>query len=87
MAWKIEFDRVAERALKKLDRQTAERIAGYLRELRSLENPRSRGKGLTASKSGLWRYRVGDYRVVCRIEDDRLLILVLQLGHRSTVYD
>lgn len=87
MAWTIEFEKAAEKALKKLDQQTARRIAGYLYEVGQLENPRSRGKGLTASKSGFWRYRVGDYRVVCKIEDGRLLILVLELGHRSTVYD
>lgn len=87
MAWKIEFERSAAKALEKLDAQAARRIVRYLQEVRDLSDPRSRGKGLAASKSGLWRYRVGDYRVVCKIEDDRLLILVVRLGHRSVVYD
>jgi mRNA interferase RelE/StbE len=85
--WTIEIPAAVRKQLKKLGRAEACRILDYLEEVATLDNPRSRGKGLTASKSGLWRYRIGDYRAICRIEDDRLVILVLLAGHRSTVYD
>lgn len=58
----------------------------YLREVENLEDPRSRGKGLTANLAGLWRYRVGDYRVICDIEDNELVILAVDVEHRSEVY-
>ena len=57
-----------------------------MNEIASLDNPRSRGKALTSNLSGLWRYRVGDYRILCRIHDDKLVITVIEIGHRSTVY-
>lgn len=73
--------------MRKLDRQAARRIGDYLRELTAAcEDPRQRGKGLTANLSGLWRYRVGDYRVICQIEDARLTVLVVQISHRSETY-
>ena len=55
-------------------------------EIPLLDNPCSRGKALTSNLSGLWRYRVGDYRILCRIHDDKLIITVIEIGHRSTVY-
>jgi mRNA interferase RelE/StbE len=74
--------------LRKLDPQAARRIGEYLRDLEATcEDPRQRGKGLTANLSGLWRYRVGDYRVICEIEDARLTVLVVRIAHRSQVYD
>ncbi|MDR0580304.1 MAG: type II toxin-antitoxin system RelE/ParE family toxin [Campylobacteraceae bacterium] len=57
----------------------------YIKELQALENPRSRGKGLTGNLRGLWRYRVDDYRLVC-VQDEKLIILVLKIKHRSNVY-
>ena len=87
MAWAVEFTPAAERELGKLDRQAAVRIVQYLQDTVSTCNdPRQRGKGLSAGLTGLWRYRVGDYRVICQIEDDRLTVLVVQIGHRSEVY-
>jgi mRNA interferase RelE/StbE len=87
LAWAVEFTPAAERELGKLDRQAAVRIVQYLQDTVSTCNdPRQRGKGLRAGLTGLWRYRVGDYRVICQIEDDRLTVLVVQIGHRSEVY-
>ena len=63
------------------------RIAKYLAEVEKLRDPRLRGKALSSNLSGLWRYRVGDWRVLCRIEDGRLIVLVVQIGHRSSVYN
>ena len=85
MAWRIEVDRDVQRSMRKLDRQIAKRIVAKLREISQLEDPRSMGKGLTENKSGLWRYRVGDYRIVVDIEDDVLVILVVDVDHRSRV--
>lgn len=87
MAWTIELTEAAERALGKLDRQAAARIVAYLREVERLDDPRSRGKGMTAGLAGFWRYRVGDYRLICEIQDGLLRVLVLRVGHRSRVYD
>ena len=78
---------VAAKELRKLDRQVARRIGAYLQDLVvSCGDPRQRGKGLTANWAGLWRYRVGDHRVICQLEDDRLLVLVVRIVHRSEAY-
>ena len=71
-----------------LDAQHAKRILKFVRErVAKLENPRSLGKPLQGSRLGeFWRYRVGDYRLICKIEDDRLLVLVLRSGHRKEIY-
>ena len=69
MAWKIEIDKGVQRSMKKLDRNVAKRIIAKLREISQLEDPRSTGKALVGNLAELWRYRVGDYRVVCDIED------------------
>ena len=67
--------------------QIARRIGAYLQDLvASCDDPRQRGKGLTANWAGLWRYRVGDHRVICQLEDDRLLVLVVRIAHRSEAY-
>ena len=85
MAWQVDFGPRAERALKKLDRQTAVRLIAYVEDA-AAGDPRARGKALTGDLGGFWRYRVGDWRVICRIEDARLVILVIDLGHRREVY-
>lgn len=69
-----------------MDKQTARRIRNELVEIAKLEDPRSRGKALTGNLAGLWRYRVGDYRIICDIEDGVLLILVVDVAHRCEVY-
>ena len=86
MAWRIEVDRDVQRAMKKLDRQIAKRITAKLREISQLDDPRIMGKALTGNLAGLWRYRVGDYRIVCDIEDGVLVILVVEVEHRREVY-
>lgn len=86
MAWRIEVDRDVLRAMKKMDKQVAKRITSKLREISQLEDPRSTGKALVGNMAGLWRYRVGDYRIVCDIEDEVLLVLVVDVAHRREIY-
>ena len=89
MAWKVELSTEADRQLDKLDRQIARRILKFLFErVAQLENPRGIGDALHGSELGeFWRYRVGDYRLICSIEDKRVLILVLRIGHRREIYE
>ena len=88
MAWKIELSAEVDRALGKLDAQHAKRILRFLHERAAkLDDPRSIGKALRGSRLGeFWKYRVGDYRLICRIEDKRLVVLVLRVGHRKEIY-
>ncbi len=87
MAWTIDYTDTAKDQLRKLDKQTARRIVDYMnKRIATLENPRSIGKALTGPLGGFWRYRVGDYRVMCDIQDQRIGVLVLRLGHREEVY-
>jgi mRNA interferase RelE/StbE len=88
MAWKIELSTQAAHALHKLDPPQAKRILKFLNErLAPLENPRSIGQALHGSELGeFWKYRVGDYRLICKIEDGRVLILVLRIGYRREIY-
>ncbi len=87
MAWKIEYTDTAKRQLRKLDKPTARRIVDYLDErIAERENPRDTGKALTGPFGNFWRYRIGDYRIICDIQDDILRILVVQLGSRREVY-
>ncbi|MGB7847900.1 MAG: type II toxin-antitoxin system RelE/ParE family toxin [Candidatus Acidiferrum sp.] len=88
MAWKIEFSAEADRELGKLDPQQAKRIVKFLQErVAKLSDPRSIGKALQGFRLGeFWRYRVGPFRLICKIEDDRLLVLVLRIGDRKEVY-
>lgn len=73
---------------KKLDRYTQRMIKGWIdKNLAETENPRQHGKGMTANRSGQWRYRIGDYRLICQIDDGKLIILALTVGHRREVYD
>ena len=87
MAWTIEIDDDALKQLKKIDRQQAQRIRDYLRDrIAPLADPRQTGKALQGSRFGnLWRYRVGDYRVVCDLQDRQLVVLVVEIGHRKVV--
>jgi mRNA interferase RelE/StbE len=87
LAWAIEFDLDAAKEFRKLDRTVQLAIRKYLRErIATADDPRRFGKPLIGDKAGLWRYRVGDFRLVCRIEDERLVVLVLAVGHRKEVY-
>lgn len=86
MAWRIEFTPEAEKQLSKIDRQIAKRIVRFLRErIATAENPRSIGRVLKGVLREFWRYRVGDYRIVSRFEDRRMLILVIRVAHRREV--
>lgn len=88
MGYRIEFDPRAERELAKLDREVARRIVRFLRErVALLDNPRSIGEALHGPELGrFWKYRVGDYRLICHIQDQRVTVLVLRIGHRRDVY-
>ena len=87
MLWTIEITRTAEKQIKKLDAPSQKSIVRFLRErLKSAENPRQWGKPLHGERRGLWRYRVGDYRLICDIQDDRITVLVLEVAHRKDIY-
>ena len=86
MNWQIEFGPRAQRALKKLDRQTAARLVAYLETTAGTGEPRSRCKALVGELAGFWRYRVGDWRIVARLKDEVVTIYVVRIGHRREVY-
>ncbi|MDE5580330.1 MAG: type II toxin-antitoxin system RelE/ParE family toxin [Treponemataceae bacterium] len=72
--------------LAKLDNSVKKRILDYMDEVANLSDPRSKGKSLVGNLMGFWRYRVGDYRILCRIHDEELEILVVEVGHRKEIY-
>lgn len=87
MVWRIEFLPEAAKELKKLDRAVAARIVKTLEDrIAVLDDPRTLGGALTGDHAGYWRWRIGDYRVVARIEDERITVLVVRVAHRREVY-
>lgn len=85
--YNVELSDRFKKEFRKLDKYTQKMIRAWIdKNLVNCENPRTHGKGLTANLSGRWRYRIGDYRLICSIEDERLVILALTVGHRSEVY-
>lgn len=87
MKWQIELSATASKELAKLDSQISKRIVKYLDErIATAKDPRRFGEGLVENLTGLWRYRVGDYRIVAEIHDGRFVVLVIRVGHRSKVY-
>ena len=87
MIYSIETTARFDKEFKKLDRYTQRMIKGWIeKNLQDCQNPRLHGKGLTANHSGQWRYRIGDYRLLCQINDGKLVILALSVGHRREVY-
>ena len=87
MTYSVETTSRFDREFRKLDRYTQLMIKAWIQKnLIGCENPRSQGKALSANLRSLWRYRIGDYRLVCSIEDDRLVILALSVGHRKEIY-
>ena len=88
MKYRVELtDRVIKQ-LKILDKHTSALIIGWIeKNLEGCENPRVHGKGLTANITGQWRYRIGNYRLICEIKDEEVLILVLEVGHRREIYN
>lgn len=87
MAWTIDYADTAKRQLHKLDRQSAQRVLDFMDgRVARLENPRSTGKALTGPLGDFWRYRVGDCRVICDIQDGALRVLVVRVGNRREIY-
>lgn len=87
MKYRVEVTPRFEKEFRKLDRYTQRMIKGWIdKNLMDCTNPRQHGKGLTANRSGQWRYRIGDYRMICEIKDDKLVILALTVGHRREIY-
>lgn len=88
MSYSVETTARFDKEFKKLDRYTQRIIKGWIdKNLIGCENPRQHGKGLTANRSGQWRYRIGDYRLICQIDDGKLVILALSVRHRREVYE
>lgn len=86
MTWKVELDEDVRKTLKKLDKPVAQQILRKLREIESLEDPTAMGKPLLSNRKGFWAYRIGDYRVICDIQYGQLIVLVIELRHRSEAY-
>ena len=87
MTYQVLFAESVKKELKKLDQHTARLITGWIRKnLQDCSDPRKQGKGLTANRSGQWRYRIGDYRLIAEIIDEKVVILVLPIGHRRDIY-
>jgi mRNA interferase RelE/StbE len=87
LAWTIDYSHTARAQLKKLDKPVARRILAFMDDrVAKQEDPRSLGKALTGALGTLWRYRVGDYRILCDIQHDAIKILVIRIGHRGEVY-
>ena len=86
MPWIIEVKGRAAKSIIGLDKPVRSRITGFLKQLETTDNPRTQGKALSGQYAGLWRYRVGDYRLICRIKDKEIIILVLDIGHRKDIY-
>ena len=85
--WTVEVSEVAEKQLKKLDQQVQRRILNYLDDrLEGCKNPRHFGEPLKGNKLGFWRYRVGNYRIICEIQEKKLVVFALAIGHRKEIY-
>lgn len=85
--WQVETTPAFDKALAKFDKPIQRRVISYLEEVGALDNPRTRGKGLTGDLAGYWRYRIGDHRVIAELQDARLVVVALTVAHRSDVYD
>jgi mRNA interferase RelE/StbE len=87
LVWQIEFDSEAESDLRNIDREIQRRILRYLRErIATAKDPRRFGVPLRRELAGLWKYRLGDYRIICRIEDKKVIVYVIRIGHRKDIY-
>ena len=84
--WTLNFSTKAAKLFEKLDKPVQRYIAAEIDKILALDNPRQLGKALTGELSGLWRYRAGDYRIVCEIQDNVLTILVVRVAHRKDIY-
>ncbi|TWT12317.1 type II toxin-antitoxin system RelE/ParE family toxin [Streptococcus sp. sy004] len=87
MTYKVILSAKVQKQLQKLDKATANLILKYLsKNVDGQSDPKQKGKGLTSNRSGQWRYRIGDYRVICEIIDDELVVLAISVGHRRDIY-
>lgn len=87
MSYSVRYDEKALKQLKKMDRSVQKLITSWIeKNLIDTENPRLHGKGLSGDKSGYWRYRVGDYRILADIRDDEIIIIIVEIGHRREIY-
>jgi mRNA interferase RelE/StbE len=87
LAWTVEIDTFAQKQLRKLDRPVQRRLLDWLDErIEGCKNPRHFGEPLRGDLNGLWRYRVGDYRIICEIQEQKLIVLALAIGHRREIY-
>jgi mRNA interferase RelE/StbE len=87
MSYSLETTARFDKEFRKLDRYTQRMIRAWIeKNLVNCDHPRVQGKGLSANRIGQWRYRIGDYRLICLIEDDRIIIIALTIGHRSEIY-
>lgn len=88
MEYEVVFTEKALKSLKKMDKHISSLIIGWVeKNLQGCTNPRQFGKGLTANRSGQWRYRVGDYRLLADIQDEKITILIINIGHRRDIYE
>lgn len=86
--WQIKIDEALEKPLKKIDAETRKRIFNFLKSrVATAENPRTLAEPMKGNFAGLCRFRVGDYRIICRIEDDIVTVLILKIGHRRKIYE
>ena len=87
MKYDVEYSKTAMNTIKKMESSTSKLIRTWIeKNLMNTENPRIKGKALTGDLKGLWRYRVGDYRILAEIQDNKIVILILDIGHRSKIY-
>lgn len=85
--YKVEFSKKALKELKKIDRSTSLLIVGWVRKnLEGCTDPRQTGKALKGNLNNLWRYRIGDYRLIAEIHDENIIILIMNIGHRKDIY-
>lgn len=88
MKYKIIFTERAKKQLKKLDKHISALIIGWLeKNIEGCENPKIHGKGLIENSFGEWRYRIGNYRIICEIQEEKVIVLVLDIGHRKNIYE
>lgn len=86
MAYKVSISKRAVKQIAKLDKKDAKRILDHLEEIDGIEDPRTKGKALTGTLRGLWRYRVGDYRIICDIRDNEMVVVAVSVAHRRDIY-
>ena len=86
MVWTIKYTKTFQKEVRKLDKPIQKKVRSFFDDLENSKNPRSKGKSLTKNLSGLWRYRIEGFRIICEIQDSELVILTLKIGHRSKIY-